>query len=230
MLGTIVNVAAIIAGSLLGLLVKGGIPKKIGDTVIQGLALSVLLIGITGAIKVNNLMLVIISMLLGAAIGEAIDIDRLLNNLGNKVETRFKGKGGRISEGFVTSSLLFCVGAMAIVGALDSGLRGDYKILFAKSILDFVFSVITASSLGIGVMLSAISVFIYQGTITLLASFLKGFLIQTVITDMTAVGSLLIIGISLNILGVTKIKVANFLPAMFIPVFYQIILTFYPRG
>jgi len=226
MFGTIVNVAAIIVGSLLGLILKGGIPKKVGDTVIQGLGLSVLLIGITGAIKVNNLMLVIISMLIGAAIGEAIDIDRMLNNLGNKVETRFKGKGGHVSEGFVTSSLLFCVGAMAIVGALDSGLRGDYKILFAKSVLDFVFSVITASSLGIGVMLSAISVFIYQGTITLLASVLKGFLIQSVITDMTAVGSLLIIGISLNILGVSKIKVANFLPAMFIPVFYQIITTF----
>ena len=229
MFGTIVNVAAIIVGSLLGLLVKGNIPKKVGDTVIQGLGLCVLLIGITGAIKVNNLMLVIISMLIGAAIGETIDIDKLLNKLGEKAESKFKGKGGCVSEGFVTSSLLFCVGAMAIVGALDSGLRGDYKILFAKSILDFVFSVITASTLGIGVMLSAISVFIYQGTITLLAVVLKGFLIQSVITDMTAVGSLLIIGISLNILGATKIKVANFLPAMFIPVIYQVITAIFNK-
>ncbi|MGE5628975.1 MAG: DUF554 domain-containing protein [Solirubrobacterales bacterium] len=225
MFGTLVNVAAIIAGGLLGLILKGGIPKKVGDTVIQALALSVLLIGITGAIKVNNILLVIISMVIGTAIGEAIDIDKYINKLGDMLEKKFKGKGGKVSEGFVTSSLLFCVGAMAIVGALNSGLKGDYHILYAKSMLDFVFSVIASSSLGIGVMLSSVSVLIYQGTITLLAFAIKGFLIESVITDMTAVGSLMIIGISLNMLGVSKLKVANFLPAILIPVFYQIILT-----
>lgn len=225
MFGTLVNVAAIIAGGLLGLILKGGIPKKVGDTVIQALALSVLLIGITGAIKVNNILLVIISMVIGTAIGEAIDIDKYINNLGDLLEKKFKGKGGKVSEGFVTSSLLFCVGAMAIVGALNSGLKGDYHILYAKSMLDFVFSVIASSSLGIGVMLSSVSVLIYQGTITLLAFAIKGFLIETVITDMTTVGSLMIIGISLNMLGVSKLKVANFLPAILIPVIYQVILT-----
>ena len=225
MLGTIVNVAAIIVGSLLGFLIKGGIPKKVSDTVIQGLALSTMLIGILNAVKVNNLMLLIISMVIGSAIGEAIDIDRFLNNIGDIIEIKLNGRGGKVSQGFVTSSLLFCVGAMAIVGSLNSGLKGDYSTLFSKSILDFVFSLISASSLGIGVLLSSVSVFLYQGTITLLASGLKGFLIDSVITDMSAVGGLLIIGISFNMLGMSKIKVANFLPAMFIPPVYQVILT-----
>ncbi len=225
MFGTLVNVAAIIVGSALGLILKGGIPKKVGDTVIQALGLSTLLIGITGAIKVNNVLLVIISMVIGTAIGEAIDIDKFINGLGQKVENRFKGKHGKVSEGFVTASLLFCIGAMAIVGALNSGLKGDYHILYAKSMLDFVFSVIASSSLGIGVMLSSVSVLLYQGTITLLAFAIKGFLIESVIADMTAVGSLMIIGISLNLMGISKLKVANYLPAMFIPVIYQIITT-----
>jgi uncharacterized protein len=225
MLGTIVNVAAIIVGSLLGFLIKGGIPKKVGDTVIQGLALSTMLIGILNAVAVNNLMLLIISMVIGSAIGEAIDIDRFLNNIGDMIEIKLNGRGGKVSQGFVTSSLLFCVGAMAIVGSLNSGLKGDHSTLFSKSILDFVFSLISASSLGIGVLLSSVSVFLYQGTITLLASGLKGFLIESVITDMSAIGGLLIIGISFNMLGMSKIKVANFLPAMFIPPVYQVILT-----
>jgi len=225
MLGTIVNVAAIIVGSLLGFLIKGGIPKKVGDTVIQGLALSTMLIGILNAVKVDNLMLLIISMVIGSAIGEAIDIDRFLNNIGDMIEIKLNGRGGKVSQGFVTSSLLFCVGAMSIVGSLNSGLKGDHSTLFSKSILDFVFSLISASSLGIGVLLSSVSVFLYQGTITLLASGLKGFLIESVITDMSAIGGLLIIGISFNMLGMSKIKVANFLPAMFIPPVYQVILT-----
>lgn len=229
MLGTIVNVAAIIVGSLLGFLIKGGIPKKVGDTVIQGLALATVLIGILNAVKVNNLMLLIISMVIGSAIGEAIDLDRFLNSIGDLIEAKLKGKGGKVSQGFVTASLLFCVGAMAIVGALDSGLKGDNSTLFSKSVLDFVFSLISASSLGIGVLLSAVSVLIYEGSITLLASSLKGLLVTSVITDMSAVGGLLIIGIGINILGIGKLKVANFLPAMFIPPIYQVIQTVFMK-
>ncbi len=229
MLGTIVNVAAIIVGSLLGFLIKGGIPKKVGDTVIQGLALSTILIGILNAVKVNNLMLLIISMVIGAAIGEAIDIDRFLNSVGDLIESKLKGRGGKVSQGFVTASLLFCVGAMAIVGALDSGLKGDHSTLFSKSILDFVFSLISASSLGIGVLLSSVSVLIYEGSITLLASSLKGLLVQSVITDMSAIGGLLIIGIGFNILGMGKLKVANFLPAIFIPPVYQLIQSLFMK-
>jgi len=224
MLGTLSNVGAILAGSLFGFILKGGIPKKIQDTIMKGLALSILLIGISGSIKVNNIVLVIISIVLGSGIGEFIDIDCFMNSLGDIVEKRMNGIGGQISQAFVTASLLSCVGAMSIVGAMNSGLKGDYSLLFAKSILDFVFSLILTSSLGIGVMFSAVSVFLYQGSITLLAVVLKGLLIEAVITDMSAVGSLLIIASGFNLLGLNKIKVANLIPAMFIPIFYQLIL------
>ncbi|MHC1685577.1 MAG: DUF554 domain-containing protein [Clostridiaceae bacterium] len=226
MLGTLSNVAAIIVGSLIGFLLKKGIPIKVKDTIIQGLALSILLIGISGSIKVNNIVLTIISMVLGSAIGEFIDIDRFMNSLGAAVEKKLKGRGGQISQAFVTASLLSCVGAMSIVGSLNSGLKGDHSLLFAKSILDFIFSLILTSTLGVGVILSAVSVFLYQGSITLLAAALKGLLIESVIIDMSAIGSLLIIASGFNLLGLSKIKVANMIPAMFVPVFYHIILNF----
>ena len=222
MLGTFVNAVTIIIGSIIGLLMKEGIPQKIKETIMNGLALCVLLIGITGAIKVNNLMLIIFSIVIGAVIGESIDFDMLLQRLGDKIEGKFKGKSGSISEGFVTSSLLFCVGAMGIVGSLESGLTNNHQTLFAKSMLDGIASIVFSSSLGVGVLLSSVSVFLYQGTITIGATFLKSVLVQNVIVDMTAVGSLLIIGLALNMLKITKVKVANLLPAIFIPVVYQL--------
>lgn len=224
LLGTIVNFSAIIFGSLIGLLVKGGIPERISNTIMQGLALCVIYIGISGVIKGSNVMLIIISSVIGGFFGELVDIDTLLKNFGDKIENKFKGRGIKISEGFVTASLLFCVGSMAIVGSLESGLQGNNKILFAKSMLDGVASIIFSSTLGIGVMLSSISVLLYQGLITIAASGLKSILIQSVITDMTAIGSLLIMGIGFNMLGMSKIKVANLLPSVFIPIFYQLIL------
>ncbi|MDF2882576.1 MAG: hypothetical protein K0R54_3133 [Clostridiaceae bacterium] len=222
-LGTFVNTIAIIVGGILGLLLRGGIPEKVKNTIMDGLALCVLLIGVTGAIKVNNLLLIIFSVVLGSIIGELIDLDKLIQNLGDKIEEKFHQKGGSISEGFVSSSLLFCVGAMAIVGSLQSGLTNNHQTLFAKSMLDGISSIVFASSLGLGVILSSVSVFIYQGAITLCATLLKTVLTQRVILDMTAVGSLLIIGLALNMLKITKIKVANLLPAVFIPVLYQIL-------
>jgi uncharacterized protein len=230
MLGTIVNAAAIIAGSLLGLLLKGGIPERINDTVMKGLSLCVFFIGLTGItgnssdLSSNDFLLIIFSMVIGAVLGEIIDVDGKLKSFGDKIETSLKGKGGKISEGFVTSSLLYCVGAMAIVGSLESGLAGNHTTLFAKSVIDGVTAVVFTSTLGIGVMLSAVSVFLYQGAITLAASLLKGILVASVIKIMTIVGSLLIVGISINMLGIGKIKVANLLPAVFIPILYQIIL------
>lgn len=224
MLGTLVNFSSIIVGSIIGILFKNGIPEKISNTIMQGLSLCIILIGISGAIKGSNTLLIIISMVIGGLIGELIDLDNLLQKLGDKIEEKFKGKGIKISEGFVTASLLFCVGSMAIVGSLQSGLEGNHTILFAKSMLDGIASIIFASSLGVGVMLSSFSVLIYQGAITLAASSLKALLIQSVITEMTAVGSLLIIGLGFNTLNITKIKVANLLPAIFIPIIYQFIL------
>lgn len=224
MIGTIVNFTAIIVGSLAGILLKGGVSEKISNTIMQGLGLCIMFIGISGTMKASNVLLIIISIVLGALIGELIDIDKRLQKFGDYIGSKFKGTNTKVSEGFVTSSLLFCVGSMAIVGSLQSGLEGNYKILYAKSMLDGITSIIFASSLGIGVTLSAFPVLIYQGIITLAASLLKNILIQSVITDLTAVGSLLIVGLGTNMLNMTKIKVANLLPAVFIPIVYQIIL------
>lgn len=224
LIGTIVNCIAIIGGSLFGILFRGSMSEKISSTIIQGVSLCVIYIGILGVVKSSNVVLIITSMVIGGFIGEVIDIDNRIERLGNKVEDKFKNKDVRISEGFVTASLLFCVGSMAIVGSLESGLQGNNKILFAKSMLDGITSIIFSSSLGIGVMISSISVLIYQGIITIAAFGLKAILIQSVITDMTAVGSLLIIGLGFNLLGISKIKIANLLPAVFIPIFYQTIL------
>jgi len=223
LLGTIVNSLAIIGGSLLGFILKGGIPERVNDTIMKGLALCIMVIGISGAIKSENMILIICSIVIGALIGEFIDIDKGLKKLGDNIEAKLQGKGGRVSEGFVTASLVYCVGAMAILGSLDSGLKGDYKILFTKAMLDGISAIMFTSTLGIGVALSAISVFIYQGTITLAASALQGILVGTVITELSAVGSLLIMGLAFNMLGLTKIKVANLLPAILIPILYHLI-------
>jgi uncharacterized membrane protein YqgA involved in biofilm formation len=223
LLGTIVNSLAIIGGSLLGFVLKGGIPERVNDTIMKGLALCIMVIGISGAIKSENMILIICSIVIGALIGELIDIDKGLKKLGDNIEAKLQGKGGRVSEGFVTASLVYCVGAMAILGSLDSGLKGDYKILFTKAMLDGISAIMFTSTLGIGVALSAISVFVYQGTITLAASALQGILVGTVITELSAVGSLLIMGLAFNMLGLTKIKVANLLPAILIPILYHLI-------
>jgi hypothetical protein len=231
MLGTIVNSLAIIGGCLIGLIVKGRLTEKISSTIMNGLALCVLYIGISGALKGKDTLQIIICIALGALIGEIIDIDRRLNDLGNMIERKINGKRKNnsndkisISEGFVTSSLLFCVGAMAVVGSLESGLQGNNSTLFAKSILDGVSSIIFASSLGGGVMLSSIAIFIYQGSITLLAGGLSTILTDNVISNMSAVGSLLIVGLGFNMLGISNIKVANLLPGIFLPIIFGFFL------
>ncbi|MCM0650784.1 DUF554 domain-containing protein [Clostridium swellfunianum] len=220
MLGTVVNSLAIIVGSLAGFVLKGGIPERINDSIMKGLALCIMVIGITGAIKSDNMILVICSIVIGTIIGELVDIDKWLKRLGDLIETKLQGRGGKVSEGFVTASLVYCVGAMAIVGSLNSGLKGDHEILFTKAMLDGISSIMFTSTLGIGVTLSAVSVFIYQGLITVGASFIQGVLTQPVVTEISAVGSLLIIGLGFNMMGLTKIKVANLLPAILIPIGY----------
>ncbi|ERM92762.1 membrane protein [Caldanaerobacter subterraneus subsp. yonseiensis KB-1] len=225
MLGTIVNSIAIIVGGTIGTLLKVGIPDRFKNIVMQGVALSVAIIGISSGLQFNNLMLVIVSLVIGGVIGEALDIEGYLNRLGDTLQRKLsKDNGSTISKGFVTASLVYCVGAMAIVGSLKEGLSGDHSILFAKSVLDGISSIIFASTFGVGVIFSAISVFLYQGSITLGASFLQELLIKPVIDDMTAVGGILIFAISLNMLEIKSIKVGNLLPSIFIPIFYQLIL------
>ncbi|MDE4542490.1 DUF554 domain-containing protein [Thermoanaerobacterium sp. R66] len=225
MIGTFVNAASIVVGSFVGTLFKIGIPDRIKSTVMQAISLSVLIIGFDSALKYKNLLLVIISLAIGGIVGELLDIEKKLNQFGDFLERKLSRNGeNKISEGFVTASLIYCIGAMAIVGALKDGLQGDHSILFAKSMLDGISSIIFASTLGIGVMISSISVLLYQGSITLCASLLKDLLTANVIADMSAIGGVLIIGISLNMLNLTKIKIGNLLPSIFIPIVYEIIL------
>ena len=221
-MGTLVNCLTIILGCIVGLFIKGKVNEKISTTVMNALGLCTLYIGISGSLKCDDPIQMIVSMAVGALIGEIIDIDKWLTKLGDYLESKFKKKDNKISisEGFVTSSLLFCVGAMAIVGSLESGLNGDNTTLYAKSVLDGVSSIIFSSTLGLGVFLSVFTVLIYQGSITLAASFVSGILSTSVITNMSVVGNLIIIGLGLNILGMTKIKVANLLPAIFIPIIF----------
>ena len=187
----------------------------------KGLGLCTLFLGIRGSLEGNNSLILIISLVVGALIGEGIDLDEKLNRFGKWLENKFKSKDGdkvSIAEGFVSASLLFCVGAMTVVGSLQSGLMGNHEMLFNKSMLDFVAAIIFASSMGIGVLFSAAFVLVYQGAITLAAQWVAPFLTDTIIAEMTCVGSVIIIGIGLNLLGITKLKVMNYVPAIFIPI------------
>lgn len=219
MVGVTVNAVAVIIGSLIGLFFKKGIPQRISEAVMIGLGLCTVYVGISGSLEGKNVLVSILSVAIGAVIGTLIDIDRRLNDLGDLVEKKFsKGNGSvSLSQGFVTASLIFCVGSMTIVGSLQAGLTGNNEMLFTKSLLDFVISIVLSSTLGIGVMLSALFVFVFQGAIALLSGVLSPLLSEAVVCEMTCVGSLLVIAIGLNLAGITKIKVANYLPAVFIP-------------
>ena len=221
MLGVIVNTIAVIVGSSIGLLCKKGIPKKFSDAIMTGIALCTVYIGISGALKGENTIALIFSMVLGAIVGTALDIDGYLNRLGGVLEAKFSkpGEKGGIAQAFVTASLLFCVGAMTIVGSLTAGLTGDNEMLFTKSVLDLISAAMLSVSLGIGVLFSAAFVFVMQGALVLLAGLLEPVLTAAAINEIICSGSLLIIGLGLNMLGITKIKVANYLPAfLFAPV------------
>lgn len=214
MKGTLVNVAGIMGGSIIGLLCKNNLPIKYQQTIMQGLAVSVGLIGLQMALKTQNILIVIISIVIGGLLGEFLDIDSKLIKVGAELTNRMGNKYGDAGQGFITGSLVFCVGAMAIVGSIQDGLTGDASTLYAKAMLDTVASAVFASGMGIGVALSSIPVLIYQGGITLLASSLSGIISDGMIREMTAVGGLLIVGISLLILEIKTIKVANLLPSV----------------
>jgi len=220
MLGSIVNSAAVVLGSILGVFINKGIKDEYKNIIMDAVGLTVVVMGIGSAIKSENLILVIISIVLGSIIGEAIGIQQKLDKLGDGLEKRLGKGNSNFSKGFVTGSLVFCIGAMAIVGALESGLTGDNSTLFAKSVLDGITSIIFASTLGIGVAFSAVSLLVYEGSISLLASFLSNLLSTQAITEMSSVGGILIIAIGLNVLGIKKINVGNMLPAVFIPLLY----------
>lgn len=234
--GTIINSLAILAGSLLGLVLQavthrsskdvdvGGIGGRLQTIVMEGMSLCVLYIGISGSLKGQNTLIAIISIAIGAVVGELLDLDRRMHTLGDWVQAKTarlihtQEGAPSVADGFVAASLLFCVGAMAIVGSLENGLTGNYDTLKAKSVIDGIAAIVFASSLGVGVAFSAAAIFVYQGAISLAAGLLAPLLSDTVIAEMTCVGSLLIVALSLNMLNVTKIKVMNLVPAIFLPI------------
>lgn len=225
--GAVINFVLVLAGSLIGMLFRKGIPQRVKDTLVKGMALCVLYIGITGLFEDGTKpMVIILSMALGAVLGELIDLDKHLNRLGEGLERRFdrEGKGVKITEGFVSATMLFCVGAMTVVGSIDSGVSADNTTLYSKSMLDAVSSVALASGLGVGVMLSAFAVLFIEGGLTLLAAAIGPILSADMITQMSVVGSLLIIALGLNMLGLTKLKVMNYLPCIFLPLVLCLIL------
>jgi uncharacterized membrane protein YqgA involved in biofilm formation len=215
MQGTVVNAAAILLGGCIGLRAGHLVSGRVRNTIMSGLGLAVLLIGVQLALKSREPMIVIGSLIGGALIGELLGIEARLEAFGAWLGSRFKGSG-QVAEGFVTASLLYCVGAMAIMGALQDGLGSRPEILYAKSALDGIASVALASTLGIGVLFSALPLLLYQGAITLCASYAQQLLTAVVVQEMNAVGGLLIVAIALDLLGIKRLPVGNLLPAVFL--------------
>ncbi len=226
LLGAIVNAAAVVVGSMIGLLIRAigkntrRVSGRFQDIVMKGVALCVVYIGISGLAEGKNLLITIISVVIGGLIGELCRLENGMNKIGTAIEKRFGSKDGSVSvtQGFVTASLLFCVGAMAVMGSLNSGIRGDHTMQYTKALLDGISAIIFASSLGYGVIFSAVAILVMQGGITLLAGTIAPYLSDVAIAEMTCVGSLLILGLALNLLGITKLKIMNYVPAVFIPI------------
>ena len=229
MLGVLINVITVLLGSSVGLLLKKGIPERVSQAAMIGLGACTLYIGISGSLSGENTLIVIASVVLGAIVGTLLNIDGAINRFAANVEARFKKEGANVSiaEGIISATLLFCVGSMTVTGSIQAGLTGDNSILITKAMLDLVSSMMLASSLGIGVLLSAAAVFVIQGGLVLLAGLIAPLMSTGAINEMTCAGSLLIIMIGTNLMGITKIKVADFLPAiLFAPVIYNVVLLF----
>jgi len=222
--GTTVNAAAIIIGASVGLLFKKGIPDRVRLTITHGVGLAVLLIGLQMSMQTQQILVVVISLVLGGLTGELLNIEGGLNRLGKWLELKIGSGTGEVGRAFVTASLIYCIGAMAVMGSIEDGLNNNPRILFTKAALDGISSVVLTSTMGIGVAFSAIPVFVYQGAITLLAGLVKGVLSPAVMAEMTATGGLLIIGIALNIMNIIEIKVGNLLPSIFFAVPIAIII------
>lgn len=212
--GTLVNAAAIVVGGLVGLAAHSRFPERVRVIVFQGLGLCTLLLGMKMAFKADDVLVVIFSVLIGGVVGELVDMEARLEGLGNRLKSLVKSKDDRFTDALVTASLLYCIGAMAIVGSLDEGVRGDPTVLLAKSILDGFASVALAATLGVGVVFAALPVLLYQGGITLFASAFQEVFTDELTMQLTATGGLLILGIGINLLELTRIKLSNLLPAL----------------
>lgn len=225
LLGTIANVITIIIGTMFGLILTR-IKDSYKETIMHGIGLTVIIIGIQMALGSESIIIVLLSILAGALIGETLQLEKLLNQFAHWISAKFtsENNSANVAQGFITASLIFVVGAMAILGALDSGMRGDHGILYTKSILDGFTAMVLTSTLGIGVILSVIPIFVYQGTIALLAAkineYVPDIILKNLITELTAIGGILIIAIGLNILKLIEIRVTNLLPSLFVVVIF----------
>ncbi len=230
MLGVLFNTLTVIIGSLLGLLLKNGIKNKYKDAVMTAIGLCTIAMGVSGIMKGENTLVLIISVVIGVLLGTLLNIDGKINALGDFISLRFKSENGNkasVAQGFVTACLLFCIGSMTIVGSLESGINGDNSMIFTKSILDLFSSTVLASSLGIGVLFSSLFVLVFQGLLVLLASYLAPFLSASVIAEISCAGGLMILALGLNITGITKIKVANYLPALILVPFISYLFSIF---
>jgi len=227
MLGVMVNVIAIVVGGIIGLILKHGINAKVKKVVMQGIGLSVIVIGLSSALLTENVLLMVLSLVIGGTIGALIRIEDRLDQLGQHIEDKFSSAEGGFAKGFVLATLIYCVGAMAIVGSIDAGVHGDNTTLYIKAILDGVSAIIFTATLGYGVIFSSIPVLIYQGAIVLLGIQIEPFLTDELIYEMSAVGGVIIMGIGINILEIKKIHIGDLLPAIFIPIIYTIIISLF---
>lgn len=216
LLGSIVNGGAVVVGGLVGMFVGKLLPERLRTSVMAALSLMTIGIAVPGLLKSSNALIPIISMVIGTIIGELLNIDAAVNKLGENLQKRFSPS--RVTEGFVTGSLVFAIGALAVMGPLQSGLQHQHDLLFSKSVIDGVASIVFASTLGLGVALSGLMVFAVEGSIALLASVVAPYLGEAVVNEITFVGSLLIVGISLNLLGITKLRILNMVPAILLPI------------
>ena len=226
MLGVIVNVITVIIGSCIGLLFKKSIPERLSTAVMTGLGACTLYIGISGSLCGENVLIIIASVVLGVLSGTLLNIDGAISRLAKAVEEKFRKEGQKVSiaEGIVTATLLFCVGSMTVTGSIQAGITGDNTLLITKATLDLVSSMMLASSLGVGVLLASVTVFVIQGGLVLMADFVAPFMSTGAINEMTCAGSILIMMIGTNLMGITKIKVADYLPAIvYAPVIYNIV-------
>ncbi len=214
MIGTLVNVATVVTGSLIGILFKSRLPERFIKIFFQVIGLFTLYLGFSMALKSTHVLQMIFSLIIGAVIGESLHLDRGLEKLAEKMKKRFKSTNEHFSDGLLTAFLLYCMGSLTILGAIQEGMTGDAHLLFIKSLMDGVSSIALASGLGIGVLFSAVPLLIYQGGITLLAMWLGNFFPAIMITELSAVGGILLLGLGIDILGIKKIKVINMLPAL----------------
>ncbi|MBN2788918.1 MAG: DUF554 domain-containing protein [Candidatus Delongbacteria bacterium] len=212
--GTIVNVAAVISGSIIGLIIHNKLPERIIKTVFQGIGLFTLFLGFSMALKTNNILLMVFSLVLGAITGELLKLEARIEFLGDKVKSKIRTKNDKFTEGLVTAFMLFCMGSMTILGAIEEGMGGVSDLLLTKSLMDGFASIALASSLGLGVLFSVVPLMIYQGGLTLFAGLLEGMFTELMINEISAVGGIILIGLGINILEIKKLKILNLVPSL----------------